>query len=108
MPIDSDKNDDGKNQLNRLTDELREILENFSGIKVDSDIALRQALDTLLNDGVDKTEQRVRDIEARALKKLRKKSGPCCSLCGRSQIQVSQLFAGQNDLICDRCIGARI
>jgi len=61
MPIDNDKNNDRKGQLKRLTYQLRDSLEHSSGIKIDSEETIRQALDVLLTEDDINIEQRVRD-----------------------------------------------
>jgi len=95
--------------FSELSDVLRNVIEKISGIQVDSDESLREAADIIRNRETDSdVELAVRDIEARALRMQRKGVGPCCSLCGRSEKEVSQLFAGQNGSICNRCLEARI
>lgn len=91
-----------------LSDGLKIGLERITGIRVDSDQSLRKAADLINNRETDpEVVQRVRDIEAIALRKLRERA-PKCSICGKTQGEVSQLFGGQNNLICDECIEARI
>ena len=90
-----------------LSDGLKIGLERVTGIQVDSDQSLREAADLIANRETDpEVLQRVRDIEARAHRKLRERA-PHCSICGRTQREVSQLFGGQNNHICDKCIEAR-
>ena len=93
--------------LKQLTDPVRNRLEKVSGIRIDSDQSLSEALDVILKNRDDEMTQKIGEIERKALRKSRTGSGACCSLCGRSQKEVSQLFAGQNDFICDKCIEAR-
>ena len=61
--------------FSELSDALRARLERITGIRVDSDQSLREAADIIRNRETDpELEQRLRDIEASALRKLRKGS----------------------------------
>ena len=61
--------------FSEVSDALRASLERITGIGVDSDQSLREAADIIRNRETDpEMEQRVRDIEARALRKLGKGS----------------------------------
>ena len=100
--------DNGKKDTNDVkeptgfTKRERQMIKERFGIVLGSDAPLSEFFDLF-----DITEEKIAAIEAGALRKLRERA-PHCSICGKFQSQVSQLFGSQDNLICDKCIEARI
>ena len=100
MPDDNGKKDTNDvKEPTGFTKRERRVVEEKFGIRFGSDEA---PLEYVI------TKEKLAAIEASALRKLRKGADPCCSLCGRSQKEVSQLFTGQNGSICNKCLEDRI
>ncbi|HSG97291.1 MAG TPA: ClpX C4-type zinc finger protein [Woeseiaceae bacterium] len=91
--------------LERLPEAVRQRLEERSGIAIDSDHALSDALAALVENRTPDMKQKLRDIEAMAIRKLRAGSSEeQCSFCGRTESQVSTLFPGKDAYICSYCV----
>ena len=102
-----DDNGDNKvkdvKKTSALSNRVKRILEKRPEIQSGMGKSLRTVLDQFVI-----SQDKLDAIEASALRKLRKGSDPCCSLCGRGQKEVSELFSGYNGHICNKCLEDRI
>jgi len=116
----SDEEEPGKDEKSGLSDATKKVLSGLTareakilkerfGLSLDTDLSLEE-----VGKQFDVTRERIKQIEEKALRKLRAQRGEapetCCSFCGKSKDEVERLIASETSaaFICGECIKAGV